>query len=226
MGLPLFAVPALVSVFDLPTAIALMMVPILVSNFLQVWRGKKKSESIKSLKRFFPLILTLIPFTVLTAQYISKIDIKMGSIIMGMIVILFSLSQLLTTKFYISPKIEVFFSPLIGILAGILGGISSLIGPMIAMYLVSLKLQKDLFVITIAIIFLFFSSTLYITLIFSGTMNFTNITSSFLASIPVMIGVVFGGKIRKKINQKKFEIFLIFFLILIGLNLLRRGFFG
>ena len=74
MGLPLFAVPILVTVFDLPTAIALMIVPILTSNLIQAWEGKNKQISISTFKRFFPLIITLIPFTIFTAQYISKID--------------------------------------------------------------------------------------------------------------------------------------------------------
>jgi len=54
MGLPLFAVPVLVTVFDLPTAIALMMIPILASNLIQAWEGKNKQISISSFKRFFP----------------------------------------------------------------------------------------------------------------------------------------------------------------------------
>ena len=223
MGLPLFAVPVLVTVFDLPTAIALMMIPILASNLIQAWEGKNKQISISSFKRFFPLIITLIPFTIFTAQFISKIDIKLGSLIMGIIVIVFSLSNLIDKNFTIQPKIELVVSPFIGIVAGILGGISSLIGPLIAMYLIALKLEKDFFVITIAIIFLCFSITLYTTLTINGVMNFNNITGSILATIPVMFGVIIGNKLRSKVNQKKFKVFLIVFLIIIGINLIRKG---
>ena len=223
MGLPLFAVPVLVTVFDLPTAIALMMIPILASNLIQAWEGKNKQISISSFKRFFPLIITLIPFTVFTAQFISKIDIKLGSLFMGIIVIVFSLSNLIDKNFTIQPKIELVVSPFIGIVAGILGGISSLIGPLIAMYLIALKLEKDFFVITIAIIFLCFSITLYTTLTINGVMNFNNITGSILATIPVMFGVIIGNKLRSKVNQKKFKVFLIVFLIIIGINLIRKG---
>ena len=225
MGLPLFAVPILVTIFNLPTAIALMMIPILTSNLIQVWDGKNRHMSFSSIKRFLPLIITLIPFTILTAQYISKVDIKLGSLLMGLIVIFFSVSNLIDKKFNINSKIEFILSPIIGVIAGILGGISSLIGPLIAMYLIALKLDKDTFVITIAIIFLCFSLTLYSTLTINGVMNFSNLTGSILATIPVMIGVTIGGKIRNKIKQKKFEIFLIIFLIIIGLNLIRKGLF-
>ena len=223
MGLPLFAVPILVTVFDLPTAIALMIVPILTSNLIQAWEGKNKQISISTFKRFFPLIITLIPFTIFTAQYISKIDIKLGSLLMGLIVIIFSLSNLINNNIIIKPKAEIIISPIIGIIAGILGGISSLIGPLIAMYLIALKLEKDFFVITIAIIFLCFSITLYSTLAINGVMNFNNITGSLLATIPVMFGVILGNRIRGKINQKKFKIILIIFLIIIGINLIRKG---
>jgi Sulfite exporter TauE/SafE. len=93
------------------------------------------------------------------------------------------------------------------------------------MYLIALKINKDYFVITIALIFLCFSLTLYITLTINGVMNLNNLTGSILATIPVILGVYVGGKLRNKINQKKFEVFLIIFLIIIGINLIRRGIF-
>ncbi len=222
MGLPLVAVPILATFFDLPTAIALMIFPILISNITQVWEAKKNAISIR---RFLPMIITLIPCTIFAAQYLTEINLKTGSIILGFIVIIFSLSQFIKVKFQINKASESILSPLIGILSGLIGGISTLIGPVIAMYFVSLKMQKDTFVGTIAFVFLAFSITLYTSMALNGTLNIENISSSALIGIPVMAGVFFGGKLRKSINLKTFEIILIACLICIGLNLLRKGFF-
>ena len=52
IGLPLVAVPLLATVLDLPTAIALMVVPVLTSNFIQALQGKRKLA--KRCAAFFP----------------------------------------------------------------------------------------------------------------------------------------------------------------------------
>jgi len=55
VGLPLFAVPVMSLFISSTQAIALVSVPVLVSNIWQVWQeGSLKT----SLKRFWPLMLT------------------------------------------------------------------------------------------------------------------------------------------------------------------------
>ena len=222
IGLPLVAVPILATFFDLPTAIALMILPIMASNITQAWEGKRNTISIK---RFVSLLITLIPCTIFAAQYLTTINIKTGSVILGSIVVIFSLSKFLKLNFNIKPKAESILSPIVGIISGLIGGVSSLIGPVIAMYFVSLKMQKDVFVGTIAIVFLFFATTLYTTMAINGTLNLNNIYSSVIISFPVMAGVFIGNKVRKLINLRTFEIALTLCLILIGLNLIRKGLF-
>ena len=89
----------------------------------------------------------------------------------------------------------------------------------------SLSVEIKFYLFFPIIIFLCFSITLYTTLTINGVMNFNNITGSILATIPVMFGVIIGNKLRSKVNQKKFKVFLIFFLIIIGINLIRKGLF-
>jgi uncharacterized membrane protein YfcA len=214
------AVPLLATVLDLPTAIALMIVPVLTSNVIQALQGKKKAAT---LRRFWPLLLTLIPCTVVAAQYVSTVDLHTGSLVLGVIVVLFSLSQLIRFRFSISTTQERLLNPAIGIVAGLLGGLSNLFGPPLIMYLVALKLEKDDFVTTIGLLFIVASATLYTTLAFEGVVTFENATASLIAALPVMAGVFLGTRLRGRIDQRSFERVLLVVLVLIGLNLVRRG---
>lgn len=223
IGLPLVAVPLLATVLDLPTAIALMVVPVLTSNVIQAVQGKKKMAI---LRRFWPLLVTLVPFTIFTAQFLSSVDLRTGSLVLGVIVVLFSLTQLVRFRFSISERQERFLNPTVGAVAGLLGGLSNLFGPPLIMYLVALKLEKDDFVTTIGLLFIVASATLYATLASVGVLTFENGLASLVAAFPVMAGVFLGARLRSRIHQKAFERVLMVVLVLIGLNLIRRGLFS
>ena len=223
IGLPLVAVPLLATVLDLPTAVALMVVPVLTSNIIQALQGKRKIET---LKRFFPLLLTLVPGAIVAAQFLSSVDLRTGSLVLGVIVVLFSLSQLFRFQFAISAAQERFLNPAVGLVAGFLGGLSNLFGPPLIMYLVALKLEKDDFVTTIGLLFVIASLTLYSTFAVVGVLTFDNAIGSLIAAVPVMAGVFIGTRLRSRIPQKTFERVLMVVLILVGLNLIRRGLLG
>lgn len=223
IGLPLVAVPLLATVLDLPTAVALMVVPVLASNIVQALQGKQK---IATFRRFFPLLLTLIPGTIIAAQFLSSVNLRTGSLVLGVIVVLFSLSQLVRFDFEINKTQERYLNPIVGLVAGFLGGLSNLFGPPLIMYLVTLKLEKDDFVTTIGLLFVIAATTFYATLATVGILSVENAAGSLVAAIPVMAGVFIGSRLRDRIHQKTFERVLMVVLIVVGLNLIRRGWFG
>ena len=223
IGLPLVAVPLLATVLDLPTAVALMVVPVLTSNIIQALQGKQK---IATFRRFFPLLLTLIPSTIIAAQFLSSVNLRTGSLVLGVIVVLFSLSQLVRFNFEINKTQERYLNPVVGLVAGFLGGVSNLFGPPLIMYLVTLKLEKDDFVTTIGLLFVIAAATFYTTLATAGILSLENAVGSLVAAIPVMAGVFIGTRLRNRINQKTFERVLLVILIVVGLNLIRRGWLG
>ena len=67
-GLPLISVPLCASVVSVPLAIALTAAPILLSNIYQAFHGGRQTVV---LRRFWPLLLTLVPGVLIGAQAIS-----------------------------------------------------------------------------------------------------------------------------------------------------------
>lgn len=220
IGLPLVAVPLLATMLDLPTAVALMVVPVLVSNLMQALQGRKKMAT---LRRFWPMFVTLIPCTLVAAQFLSIVDLRTGSLVLGAIVVLFSLSQFVRFRARVGRRAEHWLNPVVGAISGLLGGLSNLFGPPIVIYLVALRLEKDDFVTTVGLLFLISSATLYATLAANGVLTPQNALVSLLAALPVMAGVWLGGRIRSRVAQKTFERVLLVVLVAIGLNLIRRG---
>ncbi len=221
IGLPLFLVPMLATVYDLATAVTLMVVPVLASNLQQSWQGRR--YAIAAVRRHWIVLLFLIPFTAFSASMLAGIDIDTGILILGVIVVVFATFQMLPIKFDISPRAERWIGPPVGALSGLIGGISNLFGPPLIMYFVALKLPKDDFVGSIAMFFAVGAIVLYLSLIFNGVLVVENVVASAIGAVPVMIGVWLGRKVRNKVEQKTFQRILLLVLIVIGFNLIRRS---
>ncbi len=221
IGLPLILVPLLATVFDLATAVTLMVVPVLASNGLQAWQGRR--YALVAVRRFWLVIVTLIPFTVMSAQFLAGIDIDTGVLVLGLIVIVFVTVQIFPLRLQIEPAAERWLNAPVGALAGLLGGVSNLFGPVLIMYLVALKLPKDDFVGSIAMFFSLWAFTLYFSLFVNGLIQIETIVASAIGAVPVMAGVWAGRAVRDRVPQKTFERLLLLVLLLIGLNLVRRA---
>ena len=220
VGLPLIAVPLLATVFDLPSAITLMVVPVMASNLVQAWHGR---AHILMVRRLWLLVATMVPCTIISAQFLATIDVSTGSVVIGAIVILFSITQLIQIRLTINPRHETILTAAVGSLAGFLNGMSNIPGPVIVMYLVALRLDKDTFVGTVAALFLVASSTLYLTMAVTGMFSLDNTSASFISSIPVMAGVFLGIVLRKRINETTFKRILNIGLVVLGLHLINKG---
>lgn len=220
IGLPLILVPLLATVFDLPTAVAIMVVPVMATNLLQAYQGGNYG---RTLRRFWPLLLPMVVTTLVAAQFLARIDVTTGGLVLGLIVMIFVASQALPIRPAVSPRLEYWLKPPVGLVAGFLGGLSNLFGPVLVMFLVSLRLPKDEFVQAIAFLFLVGGATLYLTLIANGLLTLDKAATSLLAALPALAGVWLGQRFRSRIRPETFNRFLLILLFVVGLNLVRRG---
>ncbi len=103
-----------------------------------------------------------------------------------------------------------------GFCAGIIGGMTTLIGPLIAIYLVSLNLKKEEFSELISLTV--FSCLIPLYSIFFMYQPIT--TKDFLISasfaIPAVLMQFLGFKIRKRIPQEVFKKTILLILVIIG----------
>jgi len=222
IGLPLILVPLLATVFDLPTAVAVMVVPVMATNLLQAYQGGNYGAA---LRRFWPLLLPMTGTTIVAAQFLAEIDVGTGALVLGLIVVAFVASQTFPVRPTVSPRLEPWLKVPVGAAAGFLGGLSNLFGPILVMFLVSLRLPKDEFVSSVAFLFLFGGTTLYITLAANGILSLDEATTSIAAGVPALAGVWMGQKLRTRVRQETFNKLLLLLLFLIALNLIRRGIF-
>jgi uncharacterized protein len=220
IGVPLISIPLLALVMPVPQAVALMPLPILFSNIWQAFHG---GYFLKTLRRFRALLLGLIIGTVIGTKVLSAVHPHMLYVLVGAVVVIFSLTSYLQPQLRVAPHHEPWLAPTAGLIGGVLGGLSTIFGPPLIIFLVALHLQKDEFVGTISTFYLIGVLPLILALGAFQMMGQRALIASALATIPLLTGLAIGQVLRTRIAQESFRRVLLVMLALLGGGLIVRA---
>ncbi len=220
IGLPLITVPALSLFVSVPQAIAIMSLPILVTNGYQAL-GSGELPAVG--RRFWPLLAALLIGVALGANLLVRLDARALYTVLGAAVIVFGAVNLANPRFTLGRAQERWVSPPVGFGAGLLGGLSNFFGPPIILYFVALRLPRETFVAAVGLAFFLGALPLYGLLIGFGVYGRAEALASAAALLPVLAGMRLGERLRRRVPQEAFRRLVIALLIVIGLNLLRRA---
>jgi hypothetical protein len=220
-GALLVAVPLMSLAMDPAVAVELTGGPVLVSN---IWQVIDSRHLTWAARRFWPLLVTLVPSAFIGSQFLALTDSRFTSAAIGIMVLLFCLTWVLPVKIEIPPDKERLGAPLAGAISGLVGGATILSGSVVIMYLVALKLTKDQFVGTIALIYLGTSIPIYLTLTWFGRIGTADMAVSAGLIVPAILGMVLGRMIRNRVSQKLFQNLVMVLLTAVGVLLVTRAF--
>lgn len=220
LGLPLIALPFLMLVVDVKTAIALMLVPLLVSNIIQAVEGNGTTVL---LRRFTPLLVALGIGTLIGTALFAALDNKSLQLTIGPLAIVFAVAAYLHPNLTVPAHSERWLGPVIGFFSGVIGGMTTFFGPILAGYVVGLQLKRDVFVKAIAIIYVGAALFLMLGGIAHGYAGATLLLVSCVCMIPVYIGMRIGARVRHRTDPEKFRMLVLGAVCLTGLNMIRLG---
>ena len=220
IGLPLTAVSIMSFLIGPPVPVALMPIPILLTNFWQAFSG---GYLLRSLQRFWPMLICLPLGTVFGVKVLAEADKGLLSFLLGCSILVFALFAQWRLDWRLSPRAEPFARPLVGLIAGFVGGMSSFYGPPLVMFLVSLGLKKDHFVEAIGLSFLVGIISMIFALAFYKVLGPLDFIWSAVAAVPAIGGLILGQRLRRHIPEAKFRRVLLIVFLLSGLNLIRQA---
>ena len=222
-ALPLIAISGLGAFLPAPTAVALLIMPTLVTN---VWQGLRDglAPAAATLREHRLILLALLPTIVLTAQLLVILPQSAIFAILGTAITLFSISQLVGLRLP-DPTGAPPAVPLgVGVIAGVFGGLAGVWGPPIMMYMIARNTLKNDQMRALGLVFVLGAVALALAHSASGLFDAETAKLSAMGLVPVALGMALGLAVNRRMNQAIFRRATLVVLAISGLNLLRRAF--
>ncbi len=222
VGVSLVLVPLMAQFLALPVAVALLTLPMLAANIRQTLEaGGTKA----ALRRLWPILATLALGTVIGAHLLISVNPHALDIVVGAAFVLFAAMLGFMPRFRIRRGAERWASPLVGLVAGLLGGMSAMFGPPLIAYQIGLGVDPDTFVKHMAILALTATLTLVLSLGGSGALTGPDLVISAAAIIPIQLGMPLGRWLRGHVPPALFRVAVLCTLAWAGLDMLHRALF-
>lgn len=215
MGLPTVSLVLLTVALDLPSAMALLLIPSFVTNLWQAIAGGNMAVVIA---RLWPFLVAA-TFTVwIGAAVFARADTSLMSALLGLLVVTYAAINLAGLKLQISRRREVVAGPLLGAINGVLTGMTgSFVVPGV-MYLQAIGLTRDMLIQAMGILFTVSTIALALALqrnhILTSQLGFV----SLLAVVPAIAGMAAGQRLRQHLSEAQFRSVFFISLLLLGIS--------
>ncbi len=218
-GFPLVAVPLLSTIMGPRVAIPVVAIPTLLSNVLVVRRGGA-GDAAGALG--MPLAALAVG-TVVGALVLGSLDARLMSGLVGVVAILYVLATALHLTLRVSATSVRQIGPVFGVLAGLMGGATGISSPLLASYLLLLRLQKREFVFWITVMF-FVVNIVQVAMYFRlGLYAGPVLTTALLVCVPMVVGTVAGLALQDRLAPRLFERIVLAVVFVASVNLVVRS---
>ncbi|MEO1200393.1 MAG: sulfite exporter TauE/SafE family protein [Pseudomonadota bacterium] len=223
LGLPAITIALLAGPVGFRTAIALVLIPAILTNF---WQGLGGGQLRTVVVRLWPFLLAGFITLVLTAIFALSVSGTLLAMCLGVILIVNSGAGLL--GYHLpppGPRWETPISGTVGGFNGVVAGLTGVYSVPSALYFPVLELNRDVFVQAVGLWFLICSCVLLVTFGLSATMTLTTLMVSLACVVPTFAGMFIGQRFRNRLNEKRFRQVVQAALFLLGIYLVARAVF-
>jgi uncharacterized membrane protein YfcA len=219
LGFSTMCLPMLTVFLDHKTAIPLVILPSLCSNVLVMANAGKFTTAFK---RFWPVYIAAIPGLLGGLWILHAIQSSKSRAFLGMMLCVYAVWALIQSDFRLTDRFERWLFVPVGISTGFVNGITGSQVMPILPYLLSLQLDKKLFVTAINLSFTLSSLVMLLGLRRIGLIDPQSLITSISGIIPVTFGIYLGGLIRQSLPEKHYRRIVLGFLIVLGMSLIVR----
>lgn len=216
VGMPIVAVPILSLVVDLPVAVVLLSIPLIVTNVPQALQGDRVGVV---LRRLAPILCGLAVGVLIGVRLLATTDPAALKPVVGIALMAIAGLMLLSPRLTVPRLLEPIASPVVGAVGGVLGGLAALPGPLVFVYLIALGIQRDQFVQHSSMFLVVAATLMAIVLGGDGLLAWSDALVSSAATLPVLLGMWAGTRTRQLVSTDLFRKLVLAAVMLSGLHL-------
>ena len=212
-GFPVINLIILTLTIGLLDALAIIVIPTIVTN---VWQGLSGPYLKDITKRMWLYFLTATIFIWFSSAYLTRIDIKWPTAILGAVLFIFALTRLLKIRLHVPPAWERPLSVPLGAINGMLTGMTGSFMVPSVLFMQALGFQRDMLVQAMGVFFAISTIVLAISLGRNELISAEHMRLSVFALVPSLIGLYIGRWIRLRIDEERFQQIFLTSVLLLG----------
>jgi uncharacterized protein len=218
MGMPPIAIGLMSFAVPLESAIAIMVVPTMITN---IWQAIYGGGFRPLMRRFGWMALMAMVGILGVGLLLSDLGSPSTAGWVGVLLVLYSVIALTPWRPRVPRRIEPWANPVIGLASGAVAGSTGVAAVPFLPYMQSLEMNPHELVQALGIMFVFITGMLAISLALHGAYHLTNSVAGVAAVAPTMAGVWLGQKARRRLTPETFRRIFIFGMLGVGLHMAR-----
>jgi len=219
-GFPIVALIVLTLAIGLFDALAILIVPTIVTN---VWQAISGSHLGAIVRRMGVYIVCAALGILFTSRYLTVINVEFLIGLLGAVLFFFALSRLFDLKISVPRDKEPVLSVVLGTLNGAITGMTGSFMVPSVLYMQALGFSKDMLVQAMGVFFAISTLMMTISLGRNGLIDGESLKMSVLALIPAFAGVLAGRWTRDQIDEARFQKLFLFAVLVLGAYLVFRA---
>lgn len=220
IGFPTLATPLLSLFVDVKTAVAVLILPNIVMDGIQLIR---RGAPLRTFRRLAVLLAFGAAGTVLGTGILTVLAPSRGLLVLGLFVLLFVALNATPLTPRVPARCEWWLSPLAGLVAGVVGGVTNVPGTPLAIYFYALGMNKDEFVRSVAASFLTYKLVQLGAVTWFGLLSWPLLAVSAGLTVVGLAAFHLGLAVQDRLEQAAFNRLVLVFLGGLGLWLVIRA---
>jgi uncharacterized protein len=219
-GFPLIATPLLALITDIHTAIILTLVPTLVVNLVTI---ASEGDALAALHRHFSLALLALIGSAIGTLVLIAVSSDIFEALLATAIIVYLLADKITLKLTWVGRYPLLSKSFFGVAAGILGGLTNVMGPLLIIYALESGYSKKEIIQASNYCFLLGKTAQLLLFFVYGRFGFDEFSLSAIMLGAAAIALYFGVSIKKRIDEDLYMGVLRGFLLLLAILLMIKA---
>lgn len=220
LGFSTICLPFLALSVGLKDALPLVIIPSVCSN-LMVMIGV--GNFVPAVKRFWPMLLTTVPGLILGLWLLDAFDGETAGAMLGLVLLAFCIFSYANPNYQIPARLQAPLAPISGFLTGTFNGITgSQVMPSMP-FLMSLGLERNMFIQSINCSFTMSSFIMAIGLTQLGLFTMQAFVISLCGVVMAFFGVRFGERLRDMLSPEQFRNAILALLVVMAIILIIKA---
>lgn len=216
MGLPTVAMGLLATRMPPAHALAIVIVPAIVTNIWQTFVGPYLRDI---LRRLWPLLISTVLGVWAGGGLLTGPYARYGTVILGVLLVIYAIIGLSKVRFSVAPKNEKWVGGIVGLITGVISAATGVQVIPSMPFMQAIGMEKDELIQALGVFFTTATVAQAYNLTGAGLLNTSTLIPGTIGMIAAFTGMYVGQLVRSRMDADTFRRWFLIAMLLLGIYL-------